>query len=186
MLESRTLFIVGAGASREFGLPTGVELMPKISQVLNFSLSSFGRLEGDTTSLQAIDGYLRKSEVYSPNMANDIETLSSVLKRGLLQAISIDNYLDAHQSNELINILGKIGIARCILAAEESSTIYVPTSDRGATVKFSKNADKWIFELFRILNEGVSRDNCENIFNNTEFISFNYDRCIEHYFFMRL
>lgn len=182
MLQSRTLFIVGAGASREFGLPTGVELMPKISQALSFSVTSFGRLDGDKVTLQAIDGYLRKNELNSSDIVSEIERLSSVLRSGLIQAISIDNYLDAHQSNQLINIIGKIGITRCILDAEQRSSIYVPISDRGATINFKKNSDKWLFELFKILNEGVSREDCEHIFENVEFISFNYDRCVEHYF----
>lgn len=182
MLETETLFIVGAGASREYGLPTGVELIPKIASALTMGVSSFNRIEGDPAIVQALDAFFRREESSYQSNANNLIHASSTIRRGLIQAISIDNYLDAHQSNNAINILGKLGIARCILSAEDKSTIQVKEQNSQDTINFGKNSDKWLFELFKILSEGVPVERCHHIFNKATFISFNYDRCIEHYF----
>jgi hypothetical protein len=49
MLRHNTVFVVGAGASKEFGLPVGSELAAEISKKLDINFDRFGRevLSGD-------------------------------------------------------------------------------------------------------------------------------------------
>jgi NAD-dependent SIR2 family protein deacetylase len=46
MFRSKTLFVVGAGASSEAGLPTGYELKNKIAELLNFHFEHFEQQSG--------------------------------------------------------------------------------------------------------------------------------------------
>ena len=51
----KTLFIVGAGASEEAGLPVGGELKNQIAGLLNFDHDAFSRVvKGDSTVWGAI------------------------------------------------------------------------------------------------------------------------------------
>ena len=46
------------------------------------------------------------------------------------QAISIDNYLDAHQSDKYTILCGKLGIAKTILESEQKSLLYYDETNR--------------------------------------------------------
>ena len=50
MLREKTVFIVGAGASKEFGMPIGSELALSISKKLNVLFDDWGRkvVDGDS------------------------------------------------------------------------------------------------------------------------------------------
>jgi hypothetical protein len=47
MFKQRTLFVLGAGASKELKLPTGAELAFKISQNMNISVNAYRRSQMD-------------------------------------------------------------------------------------------------------------------------------------------
>ena len=96
-------------------------------------------------------------------------------------ALSIDNYIDAHQGDENIKLCGKLAIVESILESEKNSNLYVKDSAY-STINFHKLEKNWYTSLFKILSEGVVRSNLESIFDKISFISFNYDRCIEHFF----
>ncbi|WP_245424669.1 hypothetical protein [Rhizobium sophoriradicis] len=97
----------------------------------------------------------------------------------MAQAISIDNYLHAHAEDETITWVGKLGIAASILEAERRSKL-APDRDR-ETVDLSAVSNSWYTPFFQMLTEGVQRTALGGIFDNVAFITFNYDRCIEHY-----
>ena len=50
MFTRKTLFIIGAGASAEFGLPTGYELKTRVATAINYHGSSRGQ-DGELASL---------------------------------------------------------------------------------------------------------------------------------------
>lgn len=99
---------------------------------------------------------------------------------GMPQAPSIDNYLNTHSDDEKVVLMGKLGIAMSILHAEKGSKIFCnpQVSDR---ILFGSIPESWHATFCKILMENVKRSNIENMFDDVAFITFNYDRCIEHY-----
>lgn len=94
------------------------------------------------------------------------------------QAISIDNYLHTHSEERKIVLMGKLAIAASILEAEAACAIRV---EPHGEIKFGALTQTWHATFFRMLTEDVKKDAVEDIFENIVFVSFNYDRCIEHY-----
>jgi hypothetical protein len=94
---------------------------------------------------------------------------------------SIDAYLNTHKDNEAIKVAGKLAIVQSILEAEHECDIR--RSDDGW--RGSKNVNQsWLPDLFYIMQDGIGKaDNIADIFENISFITFNYDRCLEHYLF---
>lgn len=95
-------------------------------------------------------------------------------------AISIDNYLDAHQGDAELELCGKLAIVKSILDAEGNSRLQ--SIDQYADlIDVNAVADTWLLRFMRSLTEGVRRADVEYIFDNVAMIVFNYDRCIERY-----
>lgn len=95
------------------------------------------------------------------------------------QALSIDNFLHTHADDPLIVEVGKLGIAACIMEAESSSYIAVKRDEH--QISFGTRPDVWHNTFCKMLCEGVQKTKLDNLFDNVSFITFNYDRCIEHY-----
>src|SRR4051794_32501351 len=113
MIRSKTLFIVGAGASCEAGLPAGNELKLQIANHLNVRFQDFQQTSGSFKIVEALREQLRRQNL--PNNINPY--LGSVwrIRDAMPQPISIDNFLDAHQGDEQIELCGKLGIVQGIL-----------------------------------------------------------------------
>lgn len=172
MLKKRTVFVVGAGCSREFGLPLGSGLRDEIF-----------RLTSEATSGSQADAMmiaLMHSGIPQVNV-----NVSSKLKsfgRGLYGKQSIDQYLDFHRDDLVQVAIGKSAIAEVILRAEEGSKLAATRLDKG----MADVADTWLGRLFQLMNEGVALSNIESLFKNVSFVCFNYDRCIEAFFLSAL
>ncbi|MAL40612.1 hypothetical protein [Thalassospira sp.] len=189
MFERKTVFVIGAGASKEFNLPVGLELRDIISDKLNILYSdgvSFSN--GD----RAIDIALRRhsDNNRSDNYSQLIDAAWAV-RDGVKQAVSIDSYLDSHRDNQKIVLCGKLAILSSIIEAERNSTLFVgadskPEYPYKTLSPFDEVRGTWLDFLFQKLSDGISRDNVANIFENVSFITFNYDRTIEHYLFLSL
>lgn len=157
MFEKKTVFIIGAGCSKEFDLPLGWELRDEI-----FSLCG-----GRTSILR--DAFLRSGvEQANINTEQKIKDFAG----GLHTKSSIDQYLNFHQGNATVEALGKISIAQIILSKEKQSKLR-----RG--VGLDLIGETWFMKLFRRMNDGTTLADVENLFQNVSFICFNYDRCIE-------
>src|SRR6185312_14412777 len=102
------------------------------------------------------------------------------IKVAMPQAISIDNFLHTHSDNEQIVLMGKLGIAVSILNAERYSTIY--GDPQRETLTFEGLKESWHTTFFKMLTENFQKGDLANLTENVSFITFNYDRCIEHYF----
>ncbi|MBB2835199.1 UNVERIFIED_ORG: hypothetical protein GGD51_005377 [Rhizobium esperanzae] len=177
MFERRTVFIVGAGASREINFPMGAELTGIIANKVRIAFSN-GRdhVSGDIRVIGAIRHQLNQN---GERDGNPYYRAGREIASGMAQAISIDNYLHAHAEDETITWVGKLGIAASILEAERRSKL-APDRDR-ETVDLSAVSNSWYTPFFQMLTEGVPRTALDGIFDNVAFITFNYDRCIEHY-----
>jgi hypothetical protein len=187
MFSSKTVFIVGAGASHEAGLPTGAQLKAVIAEKLNITYKIGINLTSPDTGDAAIAWALTQ---YVRNTTGDINPYlfeSWKIQDAMPQALSIDNYMDAHSSNAALVLCGKLGIARAIIDAERKSRLFV--DDRPGTSPIfdhSKVRDTWYLKFFQLLAESVKKEDLGDLFANISFVSFNYDRCIEHYLYHAL
>ena len=195
--HKKIVFVVGAGASKEFGLPTGKELLNSISNLAKKATPL--RRDGDPFQLDqsfhdAVIELARRGPEQHLDLGSRIFNLKEKavwLSRIALLAPSIDNVLHTHKNNQDIVDLGKIMIMKCLLDAEKSSLIS-NRIDRGrpsGMFEFSsfRNgestyvADSWLGELFALLVELRNFDQFLEALSFITFISFNYDRCIEQY-----
>jgi hypothetical protein len=177
MFERPTVFIVGAGASKEIDFPIGSDLTQIIANKLHEGSSTDSTIDfGDPKIAAAIQQHLIAT---GRRNGDPFYRAGRDIAAGMSQAISIDNYLHAHAEDATINFVGKLGIAASILEAERESRLAVPRE--ADTFDLGQLSTTWYTQFFQMLTEGVQRRNLEQIFDNVSFITFNYDRCIEHY-----
>lgn len=178
MFEKRTVFVVGAGASCELGLPAGDGLMAKIASTLAPNRSNWGF--GDDEIIGVIAQ--REQRQHGQNWGGAItryRDAAAKLARALPYARSIDTYLDSQQDDEATVALGKLAIASTILKAERSSHLYREPNRPAGSVHQGRLAESWYPPLARILTSGHRANDLSNLFTNVSFIVFNYDRCLE-------
>ena len=182
MLQQKTVLVVGAGASFDFGLPLGNELKKRISAALRFQ-TEFSR-PGATSNVisDQIKRYCVLKEIR--NQVGEYFDCAASLSKGVVVSDSIDEYVE-RAGSEKIKVLAKMAISRLILEGERSSLLWFDKSNTRNSINFEfvNENGSWIQKLFSKLRSGVATDNIDTVFDNFEVISFNYDRCIEHYFF---
>ena len=182
MVNNKTVFIVGAGASKEANLPTGDELKKRISELLRFEIDDFdGRVSGDLNILGALTVILEDNSGSAGQLNEYIEAAERI-RRAMPQAISIDNFIDSHQGDEKIEICGKLAIVRSILQAEQQSNL----SAIGSQLRWDAISKTWYNSFFQLLTENCLVDRLAERLRTVVVISFNYDRCVEHFLFHAL
>jgi hypothetical protein len=178
MLDERTVFVVGAGASKEVGLPIGEELKNEITQILNIETSNGSLTSGDSLMYEAMHQCGRSYEGLS---FAGLASASKRIRAAMPLAPSIDNYIDAHNADQTVERCGKLAIVRSILAAERRSTLMLqPGAD---FIEFSRLNDVWLVSLMKLLVENCRIDDLAARLSKITFIVFNYDRCIEHFLY---
>lgn len=183
MLASKTVFVIGAGASAEVNLPVGAGLKSSISRDLKFEFG--GDLNSQKGGSEAIYQAFSKYLQYRSRHVEISEFTDAAWHIGsaMPNAISIDNFIDSHRDNKKIEILGKLGIANAILSAESSSDLRKISDDPDATMDFERVSETWYSEIFKLLHEGRSLSDVEKLFENSNFVIFNYDRCLEYFLY---
>jgi hypothetical protein len=178
----KTLFVLGAGSSTEFGLPDGQKLAKQIVSDLNIH---FKELSPRVSSgSQEIANAIR---LHAPSEVNQHRGAAVRISAGLPFANSIDTFMESHKHDPHIQVCGKLAIVKTILDAEHDSQLYLdPRRNRQEKFSFPKLKENWISKLMRSLSEGISQQDSAKMFENISFINFNYDRCIEHFFFHAL
>lgn len=163
MIESPTVFVLGAGAHCSYGLPSGEQLKQEAVAVVRESLRM-----GDYRSflLMATLGAARVEEV-QPNRCEAFA--AAMAKAG--QA-SIDAFLEANRHQLGFPAIGKGAIAQILLRYEQ---VDIPQSD-----------DDWLNYLFRIMLDGVKSSKEFTEKNRVSFITFNYDRLLERWLLQRI
>jgi hypothetical protein len=182
MYKRKTLFVVGAGASREANLPDGRRLREMLISSLDIRGDGFEPISGNLRIFGALSHH---AQTQAPR-ANVNEYLHACwrIRDALPQAFSIDHLLDAHQHDNRIELCGKLGIAAAILEAEAASLLYVQAEHERPN--FNALANTWYSAFMQQLTEGVAKKDIETILTNVAFVSFNYDRCVEHFLFHAL
>ena len=171
MFHPNTVFVLGAGASNEVGLPLGSELKRIIAKNLDFEFGSFGK-PIHNQSTDAIYRCLR--EKYQSTIEDYIKA-GWMIRDGVEQADSIDDFINHHQHDENIAVCGKIAIVQSILEEERKSNLKKITNNHIVLEK------TWYRKFYSILTKEVIKSQLDKLFNNIIVISFNYDRCLEHY-----
>lgn len=172
MFKHNTVFIVGAGASTEVGLPTGYELKKKIVEALSFSSKGFNKNE---IGAALVDVYNQRFDSLDINRYFKAAT---DISRAMHGALSIDNFLATHQADEDILLMGKLAIASVILEEEGRSKIQL---DANGDMLLEKAESYWMNTFCKLMSEEVVRGDFAAIFHDVAIITFNYDRCIEHF-----
>lgn len=125
MLNSRTVFILGAGSSHEAGLPLGSVLAARISELVNFRFEDGTAMaSGDSDLYAAIKRRFGSS-------TNEYRRAGAFIASGIQLADSIDDFLSLHHSDEKITFVGKLGIVKAILSAEQFAPARPPRPTNG-------------------------------------------------------
>lgn len=178
--QQKTLFVIGAGASKEVNLPVGTELKKQISSSLDIRFDEWGsrRVSGD----QIICDAFRVAARSDPRQdINPFLHSCWHIRDAMPQAISIDNFIDTHSNDERIELCGKLGIVRSILEAESNSLLYDKQSRGEIKLDFNRLENTWYNSFWQLLTENCKATELETRFGKIALVIFNYDRCIEHY-----
>lgn len=158
MITKNTIIITGAGANTDYGFPNGSQLKQCIIDNYIDLFDKYIYHEND-----AFEASLDK------NYRKDIEEFIKIYRRA---DIPIDDFISRHKKGDQYQDLAKLAITLSILIYEKNN---VPKGS-------------WLNELFSQITETVKThselNNIKN--NNLSFITFNYDRVIEHYFYAEL
>jgi hypothetical protein len=176
MFQSNTVFIVGAGASKEVGLPIGQELTTKIASLLNMHVEFESVKSGDPQ----IEEVLKRKVNEDPERWQGNRFIGSARHIGeaMQLATSIDTFLESFQHDKERVLLGKLGIAKAIIRAERASKLG-PTSNDTKPFNINGVTNTWYVPLAQAIFSGISSKQVQSAFENVTFIVFNYDRCLQ-------
>jgi hypothetical protein len=164
MADTSDLFIVGAGASVPYGFPTGESLFDEIRE-LNYR-NEYLKDENCKNDYFKYFGKIGKSYDMQTTMKLMYNFTVDIKESSM---VSIDDFLrNRKKLNDIQNKFGKMVIAKKILDAERNSKTKIEL----------KNKIDWFNYLFSFIDRD---DNLFNdFFNNSTFITFNYDRLLEY------
>jgi hypothetical protein len=160
----KTVFVIGAGASKEACLPVGAELRESITVALDLRVERFIRVSGDDTIVEA----LRLAAAAEDPPLGDINPYLHAARqicKAMPLDISIDNFINTHQGDAKIERCGKLAIVRTILTAEKDS-LYVDRTGPG-TIDYRRLDGTWFNTLFQLLVPAVHSERSQGaaIFN---------------------
>ena len=180
----KNVIVVGAGASKEFGLPTGAELAQSIAGIADIRFDDFGtRLSSGDHQIVSTLRFLVETSGTGNRDINPYLHAAWRIRDNMSLAPSIDNFLDTHRDDPLLVDFGKIAICHAIQMAESSSKLRVDYRESNPTINFRAIKGSWLEQLFKLL---VAQRNFEDFLtalSQITFVSFNYDRCIHQFFY---
>lgn len=177
---AKTVFVLGAGASNEVGLPVGGGLKNAIADLLKQSASDGG--SGLSEKLQTTILFAEHKGCLG---YNQLRPAMLQISAAMPLAISIDNFIDQRKSEPAIEMCAKLAIALTILEAEGASELALGRS-RHDSIDFSSVEPTWFNGVFKLLCEGCRAEDLQDRFSQVAFVVFNYDRCLEHFLFHAL
>jgi len=191
----RTVFVIGAGANAEIGMPSGDELKMKIANILDFTPRDRGMFNGDKTVYNTLRTYYYRHyghiDLYK---AGEFVDIAECISRATPLSISIDNFIDARRGDQQIAFCGKLTIVYAILEAEFNCALSVINNKtlQNEILEEAIDADieqlnrSWYPLIFKKITEGCSIEELTDRLNNISFIIFNYDRCFEYFMYKSL
>jgi hypothetical protein len=170
-----TVFIIGAGASAEIGMPTGYELKMKICDILSL------RRKRSINKISTTDLFhLAFQDLTKRDMDEKGKYIEAarIISEGLMTEISIDNFIDKHRDNPYIVKTGKLAIVSAIFESERSSRIY----NRDQRFNITNILETWYIPCYQKITENCQFQDLPERLKDIYFIIFNYDRCFEYVF----
>jgi hypothetical protein len=178
MFRVPTVFVIGAGAGFDVGMPLGDRLSQTIGKKLRIAFEGNQQTGGDHLIMEAMRQHARANK----QDANVYRRAAFGVADGIAYSRSIDSYLHAHKDNKPLQVCGKLAIAQTILEQEKGSALAAQKGNafRDATAV----NESWLGAFMYGLQEGVVvSENLGDIFKHLTIVNFNYDRCIEHFLF---
>ncbi len=211
MDKKDTLFVLGAGASVDHGYPTGVQLLEDIVNFLENKAPFMFAPTSSVSNKQLVLILCALNESYTDGVFNKklpieefehykklIDDFGRRLKFSTPRSIDdfIHSQVNAESDNaqkERIKKLGKLLIVLRILQYEKKSKEYNHVTDFADNVYSRTHGDikgqtvykqkiTFFTELWQNLYGGSYDDFLENL-NKVNFITFNYDRLLEHFLY---
>ena len=172
MIRTKTAIIIGASAGIEIEMPGQRELLSKIAHGFDFQ-----RLGSDlqTSEMQDFDTLFKKVK----GEGDALREAALRIRAGSRLSSSIHALLQQHGQDKYVAAAGKLAIAYYTLQAEHQSAMEAEPRDPG-DMPF-RGAENWLFQLGRMVVDGVSRSRAQNCFDNLHIVNFNTDRSIQHY-----
>lgn len=181
-MKGNTVYVVGAGASFEAGLPVGNTLKNEIANTLRMKFEYGSFKEGNYDLYNTFRHHTNNNN----EKVNEYISAALRIRKNMPLATSIDNFIDSERGNEKLSLCGKIGIVDSILNAERRSKLYYRKQSDAQTINFSSLEKTWYLPFFRTLTENCRSEELSERFSTITLIIFNYDRCIEHFLFHAL
>lgn len=178
MFRTKTVFVLGAGASAEVGLPVGSQLLQQIIDLTHITYDFHRMKSGDYVISEALKLIL--DEGGEVQLYNEHLHAARQLGESAKQALSIDNVIEALE-DEKTELIGKLGIVRAILQAESASEFFRHENNQYDRINLDQFNETWYSFFSKLLTENVKKSGIGEIFENLEIINFNYDRCLEKY-----
>lgn len=180
MFRRHTLFILGAGASCEVGLPTGAELTKIIAKKLTVGHDRHRGYSAPNSELAESFPWIVQGAPSPKEEAQKYYEAANRISEALPLEPSIDQFIDNHGGDKYIELCGKLAIVHSILEAENRSEIFTDFEKNEYTPKYGKIENTWYTAFIHNLCTDCHIDQLETLFDNVAFIVFNYDRCLEH------
>lgn len=179
MLKRPTVFVLGAGAGVDVGMPVGEALSSTIASKLKIQFEDgYSQTSGDPIVMEA----LRKISRQQQADVNTWRAAGCTIAEGVHYTRSIDSYINAHRNNEYIRTCAKLGIAQTIIEHEGRSALALSQRGRRAFRQPERVRNSWLRAWMYVLQEQIVQgQNMADLFKNLCIINFNYDRCIEHF-----
>jgi hypothetical protein len=184
LIRKKTLFVIGAGAGFDVGMPLGNRLSDIIAAKLNIKFGDFKQISGDKEIVEALQIRARADGID----LNSYRQAGENVSRGIGYTRSIDSYLNAHSGDELVKICAKMAIVHTILEHERQSALFV--DEQLVSLEFQGRAaimGSWFQAFTYLLTEGIRKnENLDAMFDNVVVVNFNYDRCLEQFLWLAL
>lgn len=186
MRTQKTVLILGAGASYQFGLPLGIDLKSTIADDLRIMFDEFGRglKSGCPHIVEALRILTRNPDTGERGDINPHRAVAVRISQAMRPSGSIDEYVERHRNDPKYAECAKLAIAKAILEGERNSTLHSDYFDEDDFV--GENAETWLSMMLRDLTKRLTSDSIINAFDNLFVVNFNYDRCFEHFTFLWL
>lgn len=137
-----------------------------VVESFGMQLEQFYSANGATYTLQKCLEYSRK------------------IKDSLILAKSIDNYIENHRGNEVIELIAKLAISKVILEEENKSKLRLKEHSNGQMENgFDVLNDTWYLNFFHLITENCALSDLPERFRKITLVIYNYDRCLEHFLF---
>ncbi len=167
-MTGKTVFVVGAGASKELGLPIGSELRDSIVKLFR---------DGDHSFLS---GFSFPANRNDRNYSTNSRDIAARIFQSLPLSTSIDEFID-EQDDGAVEFAGKRAIVYTILEAERNSAVYTHKGRNGGLFDGTVLRDTWYADLWRMIRSGCrTKEQVEKRLSSMAVVVFNYDRCVEH------